>query len=449
MLGRAIPGHKKGPQFRDFLPEAQMITETRHSPMATLLMIVICVFFGAMLLWAGLATVDQSVIASGSVRPGGKVKTINHTEGGRVADILVRDGDRVEQGQPLLTLDQTLIQAEVDRVTGELQAAEAALARLTAETTGSGVISFPQDVTANRPDLVATHTRLFRARQEVLQARQSSADRDVEQRASEIASLKVRQRTQLNGERILQQQVKSLGELAGKGFFPWLRFQSIERQLSDLQGQISETREAIRSANAALSAAQTRRKEVDDEARSVSLAELAEASSQRDQLAASFAQQTNRLNNIVVRSPVTGYIQNLAVHTVGQSIRASEEIMAVVPETDNLVIQVKVQDKDIGFVELGQEARVKLTAFDFVKYGSLDGKVEKISSDSNRDERTQEVFYVVDIRTDRNYLGDNPGDKQAKPGMRAEVEMTTGSRSVLSYLTDRVTGTADSAFRER
>ena len=123
--------------------------------------------------------------------------------------------------------------------------------------------------------------------------------------------------------------------------------------------------------------------------------------------------------------------------------------MAVVPETDNLVIQVKVQDKDIGFVELGQAARVKLTAFDFVKYGSLDGKVEKISSDSNRDERTQEVFYVVDIRTDRNYLGDNPGDKQAKPGMRAEVEMTTGSRSVLSYLTDRVTGTADSAFRER
>lgn len=439
----------RGAQYADFLPEAQAISEARHSPLASLLVLIICGFFIAILAWAAIAEVDQAVVAQGQVRPGGRVKLVNHPEGGSVAEILVRDGDLVREGDPLLRLDSEIINGEVRRLRGDLQTLEAELARLEAEAGDDAEIRFPDIVAGERPDLVATHTRLLAARRDSLESRRQSAEREIEQAQSDINSFRVRINTLGQSRDVLAEQVRSLRTLTDKGHFPFLRFQSVQRQLAETDGQLQETRQSLDSALSALSAARSRRREIDDESRSEVLSQLAETRGARDRTARNLEQATARLNRTIVRSPVNGYVQNLAVNNTGQAVRPNEPLMSVVPESDNLVIEARVANRDISSVEPGQKANIKVRAFDFIKYGALQGTVERVARDANTDEQTGAIFYVVEIRTDRNYLGEVPGRNQVRPGMQVDAELKAGSRSILSYLTDRVIGTADEAFRER
>lgn len=440
---------ENAPNYTDFLPEAQAISEQRHSPLASILIMVIAGFFLVIILWAALAVVDQAVVAPGQVRPGGKVKVVNHPEGGAVAEILVRDGDLIDKDQAVLILDDQLIRAEVRRLKGDLLTLEAELARLEAEAADGTGINFPRSVIDDRPDLVATHTRLFEARKAALAAQRESADREIEQAQAEINSLRVRIRTLQSSAQVLQEQVASLQTLTDKGHFPFLRFQSVQRQLNETLGELDQTRESLDSATSALSAARSRRREIDDTARSGVLADLAESRGARDRTAAALEQAETRLERTIIRSPVAGYVQNLAVNNSGQAVRPNEPLMSVVPQSDELIVQVRVANKDIGGVENGQDAVVKVRAYDFIKYGSLEGKVERIAKDANRDEQTGQVFFNVDIRTSKTYLGETPGQYEVRPGMEVDAELKSGSRSVLSFLTDRVIGTSDEAFRQR
>ncbi|MDF1732769.1 MAG: HlyD family type I secretion periplasmic adaptor subunit [Minwuia sp.] len=440
---------QRGAQYSDFLPEAQAISEARHSPLASLLVLIICGFFIVILAWAAIAEVDQAVVAQGQVRPGGRVKLVNHPEGGSVAEIMVRDGDLVRQGDPLLRLDSEIINGEVRRLRGDLQTLEAELARLEAEAGDDAVIRFPDIVARERPDLVATHTRLLEARRDSLESRRESAEREIEQAQSDINSFRVRINTLSQSRDVLAEQVRSLRTLTDKGHFPFLRFQSVQRQLAETEGQLQETRQSLDSALSALSASKSRRREIDDESRSDVLTQLAETRGARDRTARNLEQATARLDRTIVRSPVDGYVQNLVVNNTGQAVRPNEPLMSVVPQSDNLVIEARVANSDISSVETGQQANIKVRAYDFIKYGALNGTVERVARDANTDEQSGAIFYVVEIRTDRNYLGDVPGRNQVRPGMQVDAELKAGSRSVLSYLTDRVIGTADEAFRER
>lgn len=439
----------RGPQYTEFLPEAQAISESRHSPLATVLVMVVAGFFVAILLWATLAQVDQAVVAPGEVRPGGRVKVVNHPEGGAVAEILVRDGDLVVEGQALMILDESLLRAEERRLRGDLLTLEAELARLEAEAGGDAAIRFGAEVMAERPDLVATHSRLFEARRDALQSQRESADREIEQRQSEINTLRVRIVTLTESARVLEDQVASLQKLTDKGHFPFLRFQSIQRQLNETRGDLQETRESLESAQSALSAARSRRREIDETGRGNVLSDLAEARGARDRTAAALDQAETRMDRTVIRSPVDGYVQNLAVNNPGQAVRPNEPLASIVPQADNLVIEARVANRDIGAIEPGQPAVVKVRAYDFIKYGTLEGTVERVARDANRDQDTGQVFFNVEIRTDRTHLGAASGINEVRPGMEVDAEMKTGSRSVLSFLTDRVIGTADEAFRER
>lgn len=448
--GDGAPPRNRGAQYGDFLPEAQAISEARHSPLASILILVITGFFIVLLLWAALAEVGQSVIAQGQVRPGDRVKVINHPEGGTVAEILVRDGDFVQAGQSLIRLDRQLIEQEGQRLRGDLEVLEAQLARLEAEAAGARDVSFPGSVVTARPDLVANQSRLFEARRESLQARRDSADRDIEQRQNDINASAIRIRTLRDSAAVLAEQVRSLQTLTDKGHFPFLRFQSIQRQLAETEGQLHETEQALQSGQAALRAARSKRQEIDDQARSETLSSLSETRGARDRTAAALSQTETRLDRTDIRSPSDGYVQNLAVNNIGQAVRPNDPLMSVVPPPEGgLVIEARIANRDISGVSIGQKATIKVRTYDFVKFGALEGEVSRIARDANVDPQTGAVFYTIELRTERTWLGDDPSRNPVLPGMQVDAELHTGSRSVLSYLTDRVIGTADQAFRER
>ena len=321
-------------------------------------------------------------------------------------------------------------------------------ARLKAEA-GGAEPAFPAELMSDRPDLVLTQTRLFEARRAALEARRSAAEQVVRQRRADLAGLEV-QIVQLQASLdVILEQEAAIATLADKGYFPKLRYLSIKRQVADARGEVAKTREAINSARAALAEAIDRRDGLERDTTAETLDRLIVARTERDRTYRSLQQQRTRLRNLIMRAPVPGVVQNLKATNFGQAIRPGDPIMIIVPTGDTLIVDAQVSNNDIGFISLGQSATVKIVTYDYIKYGYLDGVVEHVAPDAVEDPQTGELRFSVLVRTDRTYLGNEPGSLPVHPGMIAEVDLAIGSRSILSYLTDRVVRTASTAFKER
>lgn len=446
--GQAAAWKRLRGQYTDFLPEHEAISGQRHSPLATVLLGLIAAFFVFFLLWAGLTEVQQSVHAPGQVRPDGRVKVVNHAEGGRVAEILVRQGDRVSEGEPLLKLNPELMQSEYDRINGAWQELAARTARLEAEALGEPEIDFPEEILRDRPDLAALQRSQFATRRAALQNRQMQAENAILQRQAEIASTEQLLASQRTGLEILQRQGDSLKELAGKGYFPWLRYQSVERDISDRQGEIARLQQALAAGRAALEEAQAQRRLVDQDWSNSVYDELAAARAERQSLSEQRAQLAARLRDLTITAPASGIVQDLNVVSIGQSVSPLEPLMTIVPVTDRLVIEARVPNDDIGQVHVGQPARVKVRTYDFLTYGVLEGEVTRIAADASTDPQNGQIYYQAEIVTTRDHLGSAPGQQPVTPGMLVDVELQTGEKSILAYLTDRILATADTAFTE-
>jgi len=434
-------------RYADFLPEGEALIERAHSPVARTLTYVLALLVAATLAYISLAEVDQVATAPGVVRPDGRVKVVNHPEGGRVVAIHVREGDRVAEGQVLLELDPEIMGDEVAKRRATWVAAELQVARLAAEAAG-GTPAFPPALAAERPDLVAAETALFTARDQALASRRTQADEVVRQRRQDVATLEGRVVQQTQSLEILRAQVESLRKLKEQGYFPELRYLSILRELNDAEGQLAESVAQLESSRAALAEAEERRASVDRDWQAQVQGELAEALARRDQAKSSLAQSDTALRNLVVLAPAAGVVQELQVNNLGQALAPNQEIMKIVPLGDTLIVEAKVANADIGAIELGQRARVKITTYSYVRYGVLEGEVAQISPDAVQDERSGQLQFAVMVRTERNYLGDTPGEHPVSPGMTAEVDLVIGKRTILSYLTDRLRQTAEEAFGE-
>ncbi|MGE0722729.1 MAG: HlyD family type I secretion periplasmic adaptor subunit [Alphaproteobacteria bacterium] len=434
-------------RYADFLPEGQSVTLREPSPMARLLVVTLSVLFVSILLWSALAEVDQAATAPGVVRPAGRVKVINHPEGGRVAAILVREGEVVGEGQPLVELDPEILDEDVARARTDWEALSVEIARLEAESAGK-MPAFPSEL-GHRRDLIQAQTALFRARKETIEARRATADKVIEQRRAELASLQEQVAAMKQSLDILVEQEQAIAELAGKGYFPRIRYLSIQREVAGLRGQLARNSQQIQQGRAALAEATERRVALDKDYLTDVLGDLNKLSNDRERVRAILAQQRSRQRNLVLRSPEDGIVQNLEVTGIGQAVRPSQPLMRIVPTGNNLVIEARVTNQDIGYVHEGQAATVKVRTYDFVKYGGLKGKVEKVAADATEDPRTGALTFAVFVRTEKTYLGRGPDDLPVNPGMLADVELNLGRRTVLSYLTDRVSRTIESSFKER
>jgi HlyD family type I secretion membrane fusion protein len=433
--------------YADFLPESQAVAERAHSPLARTLLLVLSLLVLALVAYISIAEVDQVASAQGVVRPGGRVKVVNHPEGGRVAAIHVREGDKVVALQPLIELDPAMIGEEVEKRRAEWIVAALQVARLSAEAAGNA-LAFPPELEQERPDLVASETALYQARADAVATRRAQADEVVRQRRQDVTTYEGRAVQQQASLEILRQQVEALTKLREKGYFPELRYLTVLRELSDAEGQLAETVSQLESARAALAEAEGARLSVDRNWQAQVQDELAQAIARRDQAQSSLNQSGTALAGLVVLSPADGIVQELQVNNLGQSVAANQELMKIVPLGDQLIVEAKVANADISNVEIGQAARVKITTYNYIRYGVLEGQVTQISPDATKDERSGVLYFSVYVETEKNYLGDQPGKFPVSPGMTAEVDLVIGKRTILAFLTDRLRQTAAEAFGE-
>lgn len=453
-----LPGTPRA-RVEDFLPDIEAITERRHSPYISWTIYALAGFVVATVLWMSFSKVDQVATAPGVIRPAGKAKTLSHPEGGRVARILVKDGDAVREGQELLVLDSDQIDQEISKARAVYLALSGEVARLEAETANPPTTpTFPPEL-AEASAVISDQLNLWRARQDELKAKRTAADSVIEQARARMQGLQGRIRTLEESLAILSQRERALRGLVGQKYFPELQYLGVRKDLVVAQGDLASAREDLKSAEQTFAEATERRSIVDREWSSASLKRLGEARAERERALGTVEQQLTFKRNLVLRAPVEGIVNGLRLTNAGQAVRPGEPIVGVVPagEARRIEVEIRVTNADIGLITQGQDCVVKLQTYDWVRYGALDCKVSYIAADATAPDATlnpqaaatTQPYFIILATLERDYLGDDPRRNRVTPGMTATVDLHIGRRSIMGYFTDRVFATVGGAMKER
>jgi len=378
------------------------------------------------IVWAHFAVLDEVKRGNAKVIPSRQLQVVQSLEGGIVQDILVQEGDMVKQGQVLMRIDDTKFLADLGEVRERRFANAARVARLEAEVQGLSKPVFPDKLTERSPQSVQTEQNVFEAR-----AKKLAQDVDVlTQQATRLSdSLK-----------LLSREVELTQKLYSQKVVPEIEMLRLQRQESDMRGQLAETQSRIANARAAF--------------RSQAEEDLAKSRADLAVLEETTKSAQDRVRRADLKSPVNGIINKLNVTTVGAVVQPGANLMDIVPLDDTLLVEGRIRPQDIAFIRPQQNAVVKITAYDSSVYGSLKGKVERISADSIVDDKSEqrgekgESFYRVIVRTDRNHLGTVEHPLPIIPGMVATVEVQTGEKSVLDYMMKPARMLRDEALRE-
>jgi len=430
-----------------FMSELQAASTARPPIATTLFMIAVTALLVAFVAWSVSARIDQVAVGMGKIIPSSQVQMIQNLEGGILAELLVKEGEVVEQGQILLRVDGTGFESELRQNRAKALALEGQVARLVAETEGHEIV-FPARVTTERSDIVERETALFRSRLNELQAALQGLEQQVEQRRQEVNNLRSRDQSLSRNLALVHQELSMSQELAAKGYRSKLEVLKLEQKFTDLDGQVKSTRIAIPQAQAALGEAERRLEERRLSHRSQALAELAHQKGELAALYEALRAQEDRVTRRDVRSPVHGVVKHVKVHTIGGVIQPGADLVEIVPMNDQLLVEARVSPADIAFIHPGQKATVKLTAYDYSIYGGLPAELEHISADSLQNERG-EPYYLIRVRTQQNYLGTEEKKLSVMPGMVASVDIVTGDKTVFQYMMKPLLKTTERAMRER
>jgi adhesin transport system membrane fusion protein len=395
-----------------------------------------------MLLWAAIAPVDEITRGMGKVIPSSKVQVIQAAEPSVVREILVRQGQLVKQGQLLVRLDDSQSASQLGQIQAETERLTARAERLQREGTGQGGGCAAGTVCAEEDALSEVRRATAASKQSALASAVEQRRRDLQEGQATVGALE-------SSRRLAQDQVNMLAPLAAKGIVPQTELLSAQRELVDIQGRLAAARQGVGRASASISEAQAQLSEARLDFRQQALTERSEVSTKLAINEQTIKGASARLERNELRAPVTGLVNDVSVATVGGFVNAGEKVMQVVPVGDKLLVEARVSPKDIAFLKIGDRANVKVTAYDFSIYGGLPGRVRNISADSIYDEAERQAYYTVLVETDAAFLVKNGRKLPIMPGMICDVEIITGSKSVLAYLLKPVLRAFDEALTER
>ncbi|TDQ81496.1 adhesin transport system membrane fusion protein [Dongia mobilis] len=405
--------------------------DTRSSGWSVLAMIsigLICAF----VVWATVAEFDQFSIAQGEVAPADKVKVIQHLEGGSIAAIFVTDGQVVTAGSELVAVELGLGGANREELQARLDSLALLRARLLAESSDQP-LTLPADVAQRRPDLAAAEQSAYSARQTELANRIESAQQRVRQQELAVSELQATFNATVTDLDLAGKNLAMSQDLLRDGLTSKMEHLAREREAKLLEGKVSALRSSLPKARAALDEA---RANLNDEKLKFNRAAFEELGKVEQDISSTnemFAEADTQASRKIIRAPVDGIVKNLRFHTIGGVIGPGDPIMEIVPVNESVVIEARLRPEDSGVVEMGQPVRIKISAYDFTRFGTLSGTLTYISADSVADDEGNTFFQVL-VTPDKSYLGETPGEYPIRPGMTATVDIRTGTRTVIEFL---------------
>lgn len=413
---------------------------------AAVLMILI---FGV---WASMMSVAGGAVANGKVALEGNRKALQHREGGTVKAILVREGQRVEKGQPLIELNPTDLQAEVAILDSTRVATIVRLARLRTEARNESQILWSADVNALRDrvqarSIIDQETALFEARLTAYRGNINLLRQQIEGRERQIAGLEARLVAMQSQLTSVDQEHLSLLPLVEKGLIARPRVLALERTSASLTADIQTIRSQIDAERSSIQQAETQIAQLEKDRREAVAREIAEMEARLAEVAPRLTSASERLQNTTLVAPESGYVYGLAVFNPGAVITPGQTVMEIVPSTDALVLSVEISPKDVERVRRGQHVTVHLLAYSQRYQSVIKGRLEKVSADRFDNPQTGASYY-------RGTVSIAPGELQRAqvelmPGMPVNVVIETGERTILEYLLDPIFQVTDYALRER
>ena len=418
------------------------------------------------IIWAYFAELEEVTSGMGKVIPSSQIQVVSNLEGGIVRELYIREGQQVEKGQELLLIDDTRFLSDLREREQEIAALQGDVRRLKAEVNSINIqedaglawrdqvkvekvdLEFPDAFSEQYPGQPEFQRSLFNERLGFVKNQLSIFGNQIEQREQEVIETNSKIRTLQRGVSLAAREVNMSRPLAREGIVPQVEILRLERQLNEMQGELESTRLLLPKLDASLRENIFKRKEVALTFRSDAQKELNERRNRLVQLQQGEVGLQDRVRRTSVTSPVKGTIKTLNVNTVGGIVQPGVDLVEIVPLEDTLLVEARIEPKDIGFLRPGLEAMVKFTAYDFTIYGGLVGEVEKISADSIQDEEGN-TFFLATIRTSESFLGQQTAPLRIIPGMQAGVDIITGKKTVLDYLLKPILRAKQSALRER
>lgn len=428
----------------DFMQDADRVILEQEPLRARILLRALFASFVVFIAWAGMVDIDEITRGDGKVIPLQQLQVLQSLDGGIVSQILVKEGDSVNAGQVLLQVDSTRFEASVRENRSEYLSLTAKAARLQALREGKP-FSPPADVVAEDPTTVEQERQLFNTANSEIQTQISIARQELEQRNHELTEAIAKQNQSSLAYESSLKELTVTRPLLNSGAVSEMDLLRLQRDVDRFRSERDIASSQISRGRAAVNEGERKIQEVELNYRNLASKEFSETMAKLNSLTQTSAGLSDKVKQSAIRSPVKGTVKRLLINTVGGVVQPGRDIVEIVPSEGKLVLEAKVQPRDIAFLRQGQKAMVKFTAYDFSIYGGLDATLELIGADSVTDDHGN-TFYTVRVSTSKTYLASN---LPIIPGMVAEVDIITGRKSILSYLLKPVLRAKQAAMTER
>ncbi|MGL4225594.1 MAG: HlyD family type I secretion periplasmic adaptor subunit [Vibrio sp.] len=457
--------HKLSDEELDYVDDktAALLLNTPRS--AQIMLWVMVAFFVLALLWSAWAEIDQVTVGQGKVVPSSQIQVIQNLEGGLVKQILVHEGQQVQKGQQLILIDDTRFRSDfrereqqVANLTATVLQLSASLASVILDEEvdeknwANSVrldytkLTFPNELSSSEPELVERQRNQYRQDLDNLRNQLSVISQQITQKQQDLIEAQARVTNLRQGYDFAKKELEITEPLANEGVVPKIELLKLQRQLNDTRRELTSTELKIPVLKAAVREAMLSRINAAQKFRTEQQDKLNQEQDKLSALTESTVGLEDKVNRTVVISPVTGTVKTLYVNTVGGVIQPGMNIIEIVPTEDTLLVEAQIAPQDIAFLRPQLPAIVKFSAYDFTRYGGLEGTLEHISADTTQDEKGNS-FYLVRVRTKETTFGH---DKNLPiiPGMTASVDIITGKRTVLAYLLKPILSAQNNALRE-
>lgn len=404
-------------------------------------------FFVALFIWITIAEVDTVTRAEGRVIPSAKMQVIQNLEGGIVAEILVKQGQSVNAGDRLVALSTLQADSDMKSRYQQLLALEARAARLAGLASGQDP-KFTKTVSDSAPDLMSVEMATFLSKKLEQESQVAVLSAQVEQKTRELDEARITLLATRKSLELGREERATVARLVERGLEPRLELVRIDRAFAEQEGRAEVASVMIERLRSAINEMNARKDAMVRQFRSDALNELNRTMAELSPLKQAMPALVDKVSRTEIKAPMKGIVNRVFVTTLGGIVRPGDPIVEVVPGDDQLVVEALVLPKDIGFVKLGQLARVKITAYDYSIFGAMDGAVQSISADAVPNEKG-EAFFQVRIETKTKAIEAIDKKLPIMPGMQAQIDIITGKKTILQFLSKPIVAMKENAFRER
>jgi adhesin transport system membrane fusion protein len=429
---------------------------SKISSMALVLFLLIFAFFTFAIYWAYVSPIDELARGEGKVIPSEKIQTIQSLDGGIISDILISEGQIVKKDQPLMKIDTTRFQASFEENKKTYTHLLITQTRLEAESKIDldkplPTLEFSKEIIQEAPEFAKSDQQLFKKRIDELLSTIETLDFQYRQKKQELVETKNKTYQLSRSLKLVGQERDTIAKLVERRSRSNVDLLKIKKEYSQLRGDLNAARLSIPRLELAIEEAKNKKEEKLKTFKAEVFNELQKINTEIKKYESKLISEEDKLSKTILVSPVNGIIKQINMNTIGGVIKSGMDLIEIVPDSEILLVEAKIDPKDIAFINPKQQAIVKITAYDFSIYGGLDGKIVEISADSIKDKesRDEKSYYKVVIRTEKNYLEKDGEKLPIIPGMIASVDIKTGKKTILDFILKPILKTKQNALHER